>query len=701
MKTLRIATLVLTLGLPLAGFAQVDTSEWKCELCPFDEGYRADVGVGATYVSDDAYRFGNASGLDESGVYADLDGEGHYAGDSYQLDWHAEDLGLDSRVFEIDGGRQGRFGFHLGYSELPYRLFDTTETVFSPVALDALALPAGWVTASQTSGFTELDNSLQPVQIGSDRTRYTAGADVHAFSGLTLYADFRREERDGIDIVAGSSFTQASLLPRMIDFQTDIVDLGARYSNGPLMLSLAWYGSFFENGTDSLTWDNPFTAPPGAEQGRLAQEPDNDFQQLSLAGTYAADLLDTVVAFSAAVGQGEQDQALLPYTINPTLPADALPRDRLDGEVDTTNYALTVTSRPLPKARLRLAYRYDERDNTTSRALWSRVIADSFPSGDDELNTPYSFERTRLDVSGSYRLARFMRLSGGYERKVLDRDYQEVAEQTEDTGWIRATLRDGSWVEFIVEGGTARRDIDRYDETVATSFGQNPLLRKYNLAYRYREFGELGINLAPIERPFSLGFSFRFNDDSYTRSTLGLTDSDSKHYSADFNYTLSEETSLYLLAGLEEINAAQVGSASFSTPTWKAVHEDSFHHYGGGLSIRQIGESGRLTLDYVRTEGETAINMIENGTPGPFPDLESEMDSLRLRFSYQQSDRLDIDVSVRYERFATKDWAIEGVEPDTISSILALGEDTYDYDVWVLGVGFRYLIGPREISFPE
>jgi len=36
----KLATAIAaTLMIPAAAFAQVDTSEWKCEYCPFDDGY--------------------------------------------------------------------------------------------------------------------------------------------------------------------------------------------------------------------------------------------------------------------------------------------------------------------------------------------------------------------------------------------------------------------------------------------------------------------------------------------------------------------------------------------------------------------------------------------------------------------------------------------------------------------------------------
>ena len=37
----------LVLVVPALSMAEVDTSEWACESCPFDQGYRAKVSAGA------------------------------------------------------------------------------------------------------------------------------------------------------------------------------------------------------------------------------------------------------------------------------------------------------------------------------------------------------------------------------------------------------------------------------------------------------------------------------------------------------------------------------------------------------------------------------------------------------------------------------------------------------------------------------
>ncbi len=68
MRSRRILVAPVVLLAPTIGFAQVDTSNWECESCPFDQGYRAELEVGATSVSDDAARFGNYTGYDEKGT---------------------------------------------------------------------------------------------------------------------------------------------------------------------------------------------------------------------------------------------------------------------------------------------------------------------------------------------------------------------------------------------------------------------------------------------------------------------------------------------------------------------------------------------------------------------------------------------------------------------------------------------------------
>jgi MtrB/PioB family decaheme-associated outer membrane protein len=678
---------------------QPDTSSWVCEYCPFADGYRADYEAGTSYVTGDAAHFGDAGGYNEQGAYLNLDGSGSYASENYQAQWLAEDLGLDSRYLSVSGGNQGSYGYRIAYRELPRHRFDTTQTIFQQASPDSLSLPPGWVRSPVTGGFSALGASLVDRDISSERRVLELGGRYLPSDRFRVSASYRRQERDGLRIAGGSYFTQSSLLPAPFDHATDETELGLRYSGGQGYLKLAYLGSFFQNENLALRWETPFTSAVGAETGAQAQSPDNSFQQISLAGNYRVHRYDTVFGLNLARGRLEQDDSLLPYTSNPLLTTSPLPRQRLDGRVDTSNVALTMSTRPFDKARIRLAYRLDDRDNRTSVDAWARVITDTFNSGDVETNVPYSFRKTRFNALGSYQLRRNVRVSAGFDRIEYDRDFQEVAEQTETGGWGMLRWKPNDYLDIRAKGGATEREIDRYDETVAVSLGQNPLLRKYHLAYRYRRFGELTLAAALPEKPVSLTVTAMYADDEYTQSRLGITDGDDLRVAGDLSFALADNRYLYLHGGYENIESDQLGSEQFATADWSARNTDRFYSAGGGLILRQIAGSFDVTLDYTRAMGSTEIslNTLAAGL-GWFPDLESTMDSVRLRLVWHRSEQLAVNLGLRYEGFEAEDWALEGVAPDTVPVVLTTGAKPYDYDVVLVGIGFTYLLDTQKSS---
>lgn len=678
-----------------------NTSAWECEFCPFENGHRADYQLGASSVSDDSAYFGDASGYSEQGVYANVDGEGGYAGEEHQLRWQVEDLGLDSRYAALAGGHQGTYDYNLSYREIPQTQFFTTETIFQQSNADTLLLPSGWVRAPLTSGFSELDANLARRDIRSDRGFLQIGGRYMPSDRIRFSANYRRQTQEGVDIYGGSYFFQSSLLSRPIDYVTNQGDFDLRYTTENGYLSAAWHVSDFESNNDTLRWQNPFTSSPGAEFGALAQPPGNNFHQLSLLGGHRFSRSRTVVAFSASAGRMKQNKAFLPYTTNPNVVVAPLPRKTLDGRVDTTNIVFSMTTNIIDKARITLAYRYDERDNQTAQDLWTGVIAEAFVSGTDT-NIPYSFERSTFNLSADYDLFNTVRISGGYDRKTIDRDFQEVAEQTEDGSWGRLRWRPSGTLQFDLKGGASRRDIDRYDESLATSLGQNPLMRKYNLAYRYRTFGELTVAASLPESPVTVTINGLYADDSYTRSRMGLTSSNELRLTADLSWALTNTSSLYVTGGVENIESEQFGSESFAREDWNTTNNDDFYTAGGGFRVREIGGKFDLQIDYTRSEGTSEINVTSDAAgPSRFPDLKSKLEYLRLLVSYQHSDRLALTMNVRYQSFLAEDWALEGVAPATIPSVLSLGAQPYDDEVLILGLGFRYAIGASQEASSE
>ena len=674
----------------------VDTTDWVCEFCPFEEGSAGDYNVGATSVSDASAYFGNATGYDEEGLYLNVDGDGGYSSDTQRVRWYVEDLGLDSRVIEIEGGQPGRYDYRADWSELPYRQFFTTSTVFSDAGDASLVLPDDWVRAPTTGGFSALDRNLVPRGIESDRQTLGLGGSYALNRRLQLSADFRQRNNEGVRMFGGSTYSNASLLPAPFDHSTDEFELGVRYGDERAFLGVSWYLSDFNNKYDSLEWQQPFATADGAESPQIAQAPDNRFQQLRLSGGYVLDQWRTVINVSAALGQIEQDATFLAYTTNPNLVTQPLPRDSLGGEVDTTNVVLTVNSRPLPKLRLRGSYRFDERDNNTPVEAYSRVIADSFLSGEREFNAPYSYKRNRLAGEADWDAMQSLRVSAGFEFKDYDRTLQEVSNQEEFLSYGRLRWRPVTGIEFDGRYGNSRREIDRYDEDLALALGQNPLLRKYNLAFRFRDFFDLRASWSPVDLPVAVSLTGLVADDSYTQSQLGLTDGKEQSLTADVSWYVNDTVSLFLNAGLDQLESDQLGSESFGAADWIATNDDRFSSWGAGFSIDDIGGKLDLRFNAITSRGESRIT-IDSAAAGSdrFPDLETDLDRLRLDLRYRYSDRTDVNFAATYQRLKASDWALQGVTPAAVPQLFSLGAEPYDDENVILSIGFRYQVGAR------
>ena len=323
---------------------------------------------------------------------------------------------------------------------------DQTEQTYRRLAQLAAAVIGAGYTALVDATFLQRRHREMFRGLAGDRGVPFAILDCQA-PEAELRRRIRQRQAAGADASeANLQVLDAQLAGREAQHPLHQVDAGIEYHKDNLSLAVAWYGSFFTNNNPSLTWETPYLATPETSLLRMAREPDNEFQQVSLSGKYRLDTWKTVIAFLAASGTGKQNEAFLDYTSNSNYEGQFdLPRDTLDGKVDTLNYSFTLTSRPNDRLRVKFGYRYDERDNRTPVAEWSRVIVDGFPSGDPGENVPYSYDRMHTTTSVEYRVLDNLRFSGGYEYREINRDFQEVAEQTTNTGWGQVRWQPAAW----------------------------------------------------------------------------------------------------------------------------------------------------------------------------------------------------------------------------------------------------------------
>jgi len=268
----------------------------------------------------------------------------------------------------------------------------------------------------------------------------------------------------------------------------------------------------------------------------------------------------------------------------------------------------------------------------------------------------------------------------------------EVSSEEVLDGYGRVQWRPSGYLGIVLKGGAEEREPDRYDVDVAVANGQNPLLRKYNQAYRYRSYGELVGNVAIGTLPLALGVNVHYGDDSYMQSALGLVSGLDRRYGADLNWTVNENISAYAAAGREKIDARSKGSSVFAAPDWTGNVQDDFETYGAGMNAQFTDKIG-VTFDYTYGSGHSRT-VISGSAGGTFPVVKSELSSFKAGVTYGFNTRTDVMLNWWYETLSTSDWAYTA-QPAALPTVLGLGVDPYNYDVNYVTLSLRYRFGVK------
>jgi len=695
--SIAVATILLAAssGVQAEETAAPDTSAWACKKCTFAQGYTAAAELGAGWLDDASAKFGDYTGLDQDGAYVVANAAGGATLESgYQIDYELLDLGLDSRAASITGGKQGAYEFGLSYDRIPHRISDTGETIFGGVGSGNLSLPAGWVTAGSTAGMTALGTSLRPVDVGFDRDRFGANGRYFLGDKWTFGLDYKRDERSGTRPRFGSFGSVSTEMLRPIDDSTDRINADVRYQGKHWFAQFGYFASIYDTKAAGFQFDNPFNAAvPGGGRGQMSLEPDNFYSEVALSAGWYGLPGNTAVTLSGALGQSTQETGFNPYTINPNIAVDALPFANLNGDVSVTRADLTVAARPLDRLHLRGSASYDERKNDSRQAAFTSIVhTDLFPVVEDRVNAAYGYERTRLNGSADYDVYDDLTVGVGGEWRNTDRTGSALEVSGEEVldGWGRAQFRPSGYLGFVVKGGVEERDPDKYDVSVGTSFGQNPLMRKYNQAYRYRSYGELLANVAVGSLPLSLGANVHYGDDSYLQSDLGLISGLDRRYGVDLNWTVNEKIAAYATLGREKIDSRSKGSSTFTAADWTGNVQDDFETYGAGVNA-QFTDKISVNLDYTYGAGNSRTRIV--GTSGGnFPTVSSELSSFKAGVTYGLSKRTDLMFTWWYETLKTSDWSYSS-QPAALPTVLGLGVDPYNYDVNYVTLSMRYRFG--------
>jgi len=696
--------------------------------------------LGAGWVSSDSFKFGEYSGHQDGGLFGignlDVIRRAPYDGDGTRYwDVQGTSLGLESRSVHAEYGHQGTFSVFLDYDQIPHYQFEDARTPYLGAGGDNLTLPPGWVSATSTAGMTQLNASLKQVDIETERMRYGGGFSWNFANRWELKGDYRREDKDGTETIAGifgaagggPQGPLSAILPQPVDQTTDEANISVSYAGKNLQAEIGYSVSLYDNHVPSLTWQNAYDALAGYDasqdfdnggQGRIALAPDNSAHQVTASAGYTIDSKTRVVG-SVSYGTMFQNDDFLPYTVNQNLNVPTpLPRQDLDGQVDKIHAGLTVSSRPTRELDLKGRYTFDKRDNDTPVDVFLTVPGDSVAQGAQNsalarLNRPYSRTSHKVELDAGYRVLSSTKVTVGYDFEHNTRDLQEVGQTNEHTGRIKLksapTHYASGWVSYAHSSrrGSAYNSNDpflvshtaEYQATlgIPAMYENDPALRKYYFSDREKDQVKVATTFMPHDK-VTLGVAGMYGHDDYV-AKLGLTESTDMNATVDVSYTPTEDVMVSAFATYQRLaheqNGYQRGGTDLlpgalrdSTIKWDVGTLDRAYTAGAELEWKAIMQRFDLAFDYFFSRSRTEFD-IDAGTGlnySQLPSIKTTLHSLGVRGDVRITDQISVRPAYRFEWYQTEDFALDGVNPDTISTVIALGNRSPDYDVHLIGV---------------
>lgn len=601
-------------------------------------------------------------------------------------------------------GRYGTFSVDFGYSETPHRFsfhgatpyVETAPGVFAlndVIRSDAEALvPTGTSTniAEARALVSSFLASAAPIDLGLQRKRASLDLSYTPSVPFTFNVSGGYEVRTGNrPYGAPLGFSNAIELPEPIHYKTTSIDSNLEFARKWGRISAGVAASMFDNDVQTLYWDNPYritdstyssaySAGNGTAHGQMALWPSNDAVKFYLSGSFKP-VKGTRISAAASYGTFNQNQGLLPFTVNTSLPASdpaaanalSAPRETAMAKARVGSLDLTLHSRIAKFVSLNAGYRYYDFANRTEEL----DIPDGYARLDQVWEAipialePYSYSRSRLFGDLSFHVLKNTTLVVGYSLfDVHRREGHEEAEKNKTSeGTFKVSLDSVplDWLNLRVTYTSSDRDWSLDDSWYAYIPSFN--FKRYFEANRNRRAVNALVGLSPA-RNFDIQLSYSLGRDDYPDSAYGLTRDDFDMYGVDVSYAFAKDQVLYGFYSHEAYDADQASrqsGATFSTnpaDDWTANITDIVDTFGAGQRFEVV--DGKLTFDlagsFSKAAGSSLLFSPPGGTPGSAVNYDAPLDAttwwtIQSSFRWKLARRVSFVLGYWYEQYDLQD----------------------------------------------
>ena len=532
-----------------------------------------------------------------------------------------------------------------------------------------------------------VNQQASTLDIRHRRDTATLDARVNAGRGMDLLLHFQNVQKEGTQPwFASFGFNAANELAGPVDHRTTDIGAALEWANARGMVKVGWDGSWFSNNISTLVWDNPlritdftygsaYSPGDGTSQARADLWPNSTMQTLSGTATYKLGRRGRAYG-NLGLSSWNQDDDLLPHTINTVIPVIPLARPTADVHALVTSALAGYTTRPLDKLWLNFRYKLYDFDNGTDEfpvheyVRFDQVI-EPFEFGPGA--EPFSYNRQYFDADASYNVMPFTALRLGYSLERDERTFREFETTTDHTFKLAVDTTGLRYLNLRAQYDVARRLGDGLDEEVFDADNEGRAFpRQFDISDRDRSRASVIANVTPNDL-FAVNAQVGIFRDERPDTQFGLLESDGNFFTIGVDVTPVNTVAFGITYGRDEYSSLQrsrqanPGDQEFNpTRDWTTdVSDEADTVYVNLDLIKTIPKTDiRYAFDWMSGVNDITYGLAPNQTifvaPAQLrqlPEASHEIRRSTLDVMYYLGRRFGIGLGWIYDDYAVDDWA--------------------------------------------
>ncbi len=631
--------------------------------------------------------------------------------DAWLFSAHADNIGYRDQHYDAYFNRFGRIKARFDWDQIPLWISETTRTLYTTESPGVLRIDDSIQRAIQAGTLSLANASLAavPFDVRSRRDRGLADVVYRASDDIDTHVVLSTTKREGTQPFGATfGFGNDIEVAAPIDTRSTDVSAGLEWSKRGSLLRIGYDGSWFDNHISTLIWDNPLSAVDTTtvpSQGRLDLWPSSNAQTVSGTGSVPLPWRSRASAYVSR-SQWNQNDPLLPFTINTAIPAPPVARSTAEAEAIVTAALGRVTSRPTSWVWLNVSYRYyDFNNRTPPLAITQFVNYDSaLTTSASGTTEALSFTRGLFDAEASFTPWRNGAFKLGYSREAVDRNFRQFATTTDQTVKASYDVTSLTFLTVRAQYLHAKRTGSGLDEDALIDAGEQTSLRQFDIADRIRNQGTLLLLATPASF-VSVNVSAGGGKDDRPEGQMGLADATFQTYTAEADFTPRDHVTFGISYGFERYTSLQNSrqanpGAQFDDPTrnWSTDALERVHSLGANAELLDIVPRTRVRFAYdLNYDRARYLYLLPANTTLPpvsqLPPLRNDWQQASIDASYALRRNLRLGARYEYDRLRVDDFALGA---DTINSLvfpstMLLGYYYRPYTANVVTVKLTYL----------